>query len=96
MRDVFCSKLSEQRRKEIVKLDWHSLRHACSYHFYVTLGQGADAAALQPRHPSKRLVEEIDGNYNASTLNRMTAGALAAARASVAEPAPQVRQEAAS
>jgi integrase len=96
VRDVFWSKLSEQRRKEIVKLDWHSLRHACGYHFYVTLGQGADAAAFQLRHSSKRLVEELYGHYKSGALDRVKAGALAAARASVAEPAPQVRQEAAS
>jgi integrase len=92
VREVFWAKLSEQRRREIVKLDWHSLRHACGFHFYVTLGLGAEAAAFQLRHSSKRLVEDLYGHYKSGALDRVKAEALAAAGAPVAGSAPQVER----
>jgi integrase len=35
VRAAFWASLSEQRRREVVDLDWHSLRHFCGWHFDV-------------------------------------------------------------
>ena len=53
LRAAFWASLSEDRRRAIVDLDWHSLRHFCSWHFYVNLGFSDELDAYQSATPTR-------------------------------------------
>jgi integrase len=75
VRSAFLAKLSEARRREIVDLDWHSLRHFTGHHFYVTLGFSDELAAHQLGHADAKLIRDLYGHGKADALERLKLGA---------------------
>jgi hypothetical protein len=77
---AFWAGLSEQRRDEIVDLDWHSLRHFTGHHFYVTLGFSDELTAYQLGHEDAKLIRDLYGHGKADALERLKRGARAEVR----------------
>lgn len=74
VRAAFWATLSEQRRSEVVDLDWHSLRHFCGWHFYVNLDLGDELTAYQLGHADAKLVRDLYGHGKADALERLKRG----------------------
>ena len=74
VRAAFWATLSEQRRREIVDLDWHSLRHFCGWYFYVHLDFADELTAYQLGHADAKLVRELYGHGRADALERLKRG----------------------
>lgn len=75
VRHAFWASLSEQRRRAVVDLDWHSLRHAAGYLFYVERGFTAAETAHQLGHADESLIVSLYGHGKAGALERMKAKA---------------------
>lgn len=75
VRDAWWLTLSEERRAELVDFDFHSLRHFCAHHFYVTLNFGSELAAFQLGHSDPSLVEKRYGKPFQGALDRLKRGA---------------------
>jgi integrase len=75
VRTAFWTTLSEQRRREIVDLDWHSLRHFCGWYFYVHLGHSDEETAYQLGHADAKLVRDLYGHGRTKALDRLKRGA---------------------
>lgn len=73
VRHAFLQTLSAERKREIVDLDWHSLRHACGHHFYVELGFTAEETAAQLGHADASLIHQLYGHGRSGALDRMKA-----------------------
>ena len=75
VRAAFWATLSEHRRRAIVDLDWHSLRHFCGWYFYVHLDFSDELTAYQLGHSDAKLVRELYGHGRADALQRLKRGA---------------------
>lgn len=75
IRAAFWAGLPEHRRRAIVDLDWHSLRHFCGWYFYVHLGFPDELAAYQLGHSDAKLIRELYGHGRADALERLKRGA---------------------
>jgi integrase len=71
VRSAFWAGVSEERRAQLVDLDWHSLRHHAGYHFYVRLGFSDELTAAQLGHSDAKLIRELYGHGQANALERM-------------------------
>jgi integrase len=71
VRHTFWAKLSQAERDELVDLDWHSLRHSCGHHFYVTLGFSDEETAAQLGHSDAALVRNLYGHARQGVFERM-------------------------
>jgi integrase len=74
VRAAFWATLSEQRRREIDDLDWHSLRHFCGWYFYVELGHSDELTAYQLGHADAKLIRNLYGHGKADALERLKRG----------------------
>jgi integrase len=75
VRGAFWAGLSERRRRAIVDLDWHSLRHFCGWYFYVQLGFSDELTAYQLGHSDAKLIRKLYGHGRADALKRLKQGA---------------------
>ena len=75
IRAAFWATLSEQRRRAIVDLDWHSLRHFCGWYFYVELGFSDELTADQLGHADAKLIRDLYGHGRSDALQRLKRGA---------------------
>jgi integrase len=89
VRAAFWATLSADRRRAIVDLDWHSLRHFCGWHFYVNLGNSDELTAYQLGHSDAKLVRELYGHGRADALERLKRGARVEVRPIRATRLPQ-------
>jgi hypothetical protein len=71
VRALWWGKLSEARRRELVDLDWHSLRHFTAHFFYVVRGYGPELAAYQLGHTDPNLVVRRYGKPFQGALDRL-------------------------
>lgn len=74
VRAAFWASLPGARRKQVVDLDWHSLRHFTGHHFYITLGYGSELAAYQLGHADPSLIERRYGKPYQGALERLKRG----------------------
>lgn len=77
VRSAFWTTLSEQRRREIEDLDWHSLRHFCGWYFYVCRDLGDELTAYQLGHSDAKLVRDLYGHGRTNALERLKRGVAA-------------------
>jgi integrase len=75
VRAAFWAGLPEERRRAIVDLDWHSLRHFTGHYFYVTLGFSDELTAYHLGHSDAKLVRDLYGHGKADALERLKRGA---------------------
>jgi integrase len=75
VRAAFWAGLPEHRRRAIVDLDWHSLRHFCGWYFYVHLGFSDELTAYQLGHSDAKLIRDLYGHGKAGALERLKRGA---------------------
>ena len=75
VRAAFWATLPEDRRRAVVDLDWHSLRHFTGHHFYVTLGFPDELTAYQLGHSDAKLIRDLYGHGKADALERLKRGA---------------------
>jgi integrase len=71
VRALRWGKLSDARRRELVDLDWHSLRHFTAHFFYVVRGYGPELAAYQLGHTDPNLVVRRYGKPFQGALDRL-------------------------
>jgi integrase len=71
IRSAWWAKLSEARRTELIDFDWHSLRHFCAHHIYISLNMGAELTAYQLGHADPVLVQRRYGKPFQGALERM-------------------------
>ena len=62
VRAAFWATLPEERRRGVVDLDWHSLRHFCGWYFYVHLGFTDELTAYQLGHSDAKLIRDLYGH----------------------------------
>ena len=80
VRAALLASLPDQRKREIVDLDWHSLRHFTGWLFYVHLGYSDELAAYQLGHSDAKLIRHLYGHGKADALERLKRGARAEVR----------------
>lgn len=61
----------EERKQQIVKFVWHSLRHFNGHWFYIGLGLGSELAAFQLGHADPSLIEKLYGHPFDGALERL-------------------------
>jgi integrase len=93
VRAAFWSGLPEERRRAIVDLDWHSLRHFTGHYFYVVLGFSDELTAYQLGHSDAKLIRDLYGHGNADALERLKQGARVQVRPIGATRLPHAAQE---
>jgi integrase len=71
VRAAFWATLPEDRRRAIVDLDWHSLRHFTGWLFYVHMGHSDELTAYQLGHSDAKLVRDLYGHGDANALERL-------------------------
>jgi len=91
IRAAFWAELPGQRRRAIVDLDWHSLRHFTGHHFYVTLGFPDELVAYQLGHSDAKLIRDLYGHGKADALERLKRGARVEVRPVRATPLPHAQ-----
>ena len=93
VRAAFWAGLAERRRRAIVDLDWHSLRHFCGWYFYVHLGFSDELTAYQLGHTDAKLVRDLYGHGKADALERLKRGARVEVRPLSATRLPHAASE---
>jgi integrase len=93
VRAAFWAGLPEHRRRAIVDLDWHSLRHFTGWYFYVQLGFSDELAAYQLGHADAKLIRDLYGHGRVGALQRLKQGARVEVRPIRATPLPHAAQE---
>lgn len=73
VRALWCGKLSNARRRELVDFDWHSLRRFMAHFFYIVRGYGPEPAAYQLGHTDPNLVIRRYGKRFQGALDRLNA-----------------------
>jgi integrase len=93
VRAAFWSGLPEHRRRAIVDLDWHSLRHFAGWYFYVHLGFSDELTAYQLGHSDAKLIRELYGHGRSGALERSKRGSRVKVRPIGATSLPHAAQE---
>jgi integrase len=89
VRATFLASLTEERRRELVDVDWHSLRHFTGWLFYLRFSD--ELAAYQLGHSDAKLIRNLYGHGQADALERLKTGGLAEVRPIRATSLPQAR-----